>query len=190
MLATALAILGLLAGLAVVLAVPLELAFQVRGLDPVQGGVMVRWMFGLLRWRVEWPRGRAPATPAGRRERRRDGMAAALREPAFRQRAIRFARDLLDAVQVQDLRLRLRFGLGDPADMARLWALALPLQGMLRRLPGAHVSIEPDFTEAALDFDGGGRLRMVPLRVALLAVAFALAPSARRAWRTLGTGHA
>ena len=190
--ATLLAILALLAGLAALLAVPLELALQVRGLEPLRGGVAVRGMFGLLRWRFEWPRGAAPAPskPAARRERRRDGAVTALRDPDFRQRSIRFARDLLDVVQVQDLRLQLRLGLGDPADMARLWAMVLPLQGMLRRLPGARVSIEPDFTEAALDFDGSGRLRLAPLRVLVLAIAFALAPSARRAWRTLGTGRA
>jgi len=91
--------------------------------------------------------------------------------PDLRARAVRFARSVLRALRPRDVRIRARIGLDDPADTGRLWAVLGPLGAQLR-----NVELEPDFREAALRFRAVARVRLVPLRLLALTVAFALSP--------------
>ena len=125
-------ILGLLA----ILAIPLQLAFRVERVAALSGQVTIRWLFGLVRVRIPIPLQRAPArpeaAPARTRPTRNRGAGrfnpfAALRLPEFRRRVYRFAGDLLRSTHMHQLCLRMRLGLGDPADTGRLWALVGPL---------------------------------------------------------------
>ena len=113
-----------------------------------------------------------------------------LRQAPFRRRAFRFARDLVRAVGLRRLHLRVRLGLDDPADTGRLWALVGSLNALVPYPRHAAVRLEPEFAGPALDFQADGRLVVIPLRFLLLAIAFALSPSSIRAWRTLGGSHA
>jgi hypothetical protein len=182
---------GVLVGLvAVALAVPLDLSFRLRGMEPLVGRITVGWLFGLVRLRVDLPGkehgpdpGRRPQAKARRSGRGPMRALAVLRQAAFRDRVWRFLGALLRALHPDEFRLRLRLGLGDPADTGRLWAALAPLAVALPHT--ADVRIEPDFLEPALDFDTSGRLRVVPLALLALAFAFALSPPSLRAWRTL-----
>jgi hypothetical protein len=192
---------GLLGLLLLLLAVPVDVEFRLQGIEPLTGHVGVRWLFGLVRHRIPAPRAgeatptpggepkaaRAPARP-GARSRKRNVLAA-LRQGAFRRRVHRLARDLVRAVHLHRLRLHLRLGLGDPGDTGRLWAVVGPLNAVAR-LRNAELRIEPEFADAVLEFQADGRLRLVPLRFLILAIAFALSPSTMRAWRTLKGNHA
>lgn len=113
-----------------------------------------------------------------------------LGQPAFRRRVLRLIGDLVRATRPRELRVRARLGLGDPADTGRLWAVVGPLSAAARSLRDADVSIEPEFIEPALELDVRGRVRLVPLRLLGLAIAFALSPPSIRAWRSLSQGHA
>lgn len=184
------------------LAVPVDVAFRLDGPEALRGQITVRWLLGLVRLRRPVPGAPgpppAPGTGVGARRRRtRRGdrgrparIAAVLRQDAFRRRAFRFVRDLVRAVGLRRLRLRLRLGLDDPADTGRLWALVGSLNALVPYPPGAIVQLEPEFREPSLEFHADGRLVLVPLRFLILAVAFALSPSSIRAWRTLGGSHA
>ena len=195
------AVFGLLAAL---LAVPVEVAFRCRGIDAFEAELATRWLFGLVRVRARMPdpqrrqggKWRTPARrrrprPAGRRRPgNRGGVLAVLRQTAFRRRVWRLLGDLARASNPRQLGLRLRLGLGDPADTGRLWAVVGPLAAAAQRVRHAEVRIEPEFAQAALEFEAYGRLRLVPLRWLALALGFALAPASIRAWRTLAGSHA
>jgi hypothetical protein len=188
---------GVLALIALLLAVPIDVAFRVKGIEAFEGQVSIRWLFGLVRLQLRLP-GRARKKPrtaptkgssATRRNRKAGGgrrnVLAVLRQAEFRRRALRFAADLLRAAHLRELGLWLRLGLGDPADTGRLWALLGPLNAAVQNLRGAEVRIEPEFIDPVLEFDARGRSLLVPLQIVALAVAFALSLPSLRAWRTL-----
>ena len=208
---------GVLLALVALLAAPVDLAFRLERAAPLAGEVTVRWLLGLVRVRVPIPaapkapgraggeaQGERPAevetrpeggTEAARRRARREArrrpgrIVDVLRQEAFRERAWRLGRDLARAVRVRRLRLWLRLGLDDPADTGLLWAVMGPLGAVALGLRGAEVRIEPEFAEAAREFQAEGRILIVPLQVLALAAAFALSPPSMRAWRTLWGSH-
>jgi hypothetical protein len=192
---------GLLGLVLLALAVPVDLEFRLEGIEPFAGEAGVRWLFGLVRFRIPGPRAGQPkprpeAEPRTSRARarrkargRHRNVLAALGQAAFRRRVYRLVGDLLRAVHLHRLRLRMRLGLGDPADTGRLWAVVGPLNAAAQ-LRNAEVRIEPEFVDPVLEFQADGRLLLVPLRFLTLAVAFALSPPTIRAWRTRKGNHA
>ncbi len=195
---------GVLLGLVALLAVPVDAAFRLEGIEAFAGRLTIRWLFGLVRIHIPVPGARErPPEPsaepkAARRRARREARGgrararflAVLRQATFRRRVHRLVRDLVHAAHASRLRLRLRLGLGDPADTGRLWAVVGPLSAVSQGLRGADLRIEPEFVEPALEFRARGRLCVIPLQVLALAVSFALSPASIRAWRTLWSGHA
>lgn len=193
-----LAVIAALMGLLVLtLAVPVDLSFRLRGIEAFAGRITVRWLFGLVRFRFDLPRQGASTTPDSEGEAdtekarpRRDGdraranFLAVIRQPAFRSRLYRLVKDLARAAHLQQLGLRLRLGLGDPADTGRLWALMGPINAAAQDLRNAEVRIDPEFMEAVLEFDAHGRVVLIPVQLVALVVSFALSPQAVRAWRT------
>lgn len=190
---------AVLAGL---LAVPVNVDFRCEGIEPLGGQVTIRWLFGAVALRVPLRRagrrssesqaqpraGRAPAKVVERR--RRGNAVAILRQAEFRRRVLRLLRDLVAAARFRELRLRLRLGLGDPADTGQLWAFLWPLATAAHNLRNADVRIEPDFIDAAFEFRAAGRLRLIPLQIIALAIGFILSPVSIRAWRMLASRHA
>ena len=175
-------------------------AFRFAGLERFNGQIAVRWLFGMVRFRVQVPRpgqrgdsqsAREPGKERRKstRGRRRLNVLGALRQAAFRRRVYRFLEDLFSALHLRELRLHMRLGLGDPADTGRLWALVGPLNGAAQNLRSAEVRIEPVFTDPVLEFQTDGRLLLVPLRILAVAIGFALSPASLRAWRTLHARH-
>ena len=198
-----LVILAIMSGLLVLsLAVPIALDFRFAGIERFRGRVTIRWLFGLVRFDVDLPDAARPrrvkpdakrgskGARAGRAK-RADGekVVALLRQAAFRRRLFRLLRDMLRAAHPSEIGLRLRLGLGDPADTGRLWALAGPLNAAAQQLPDADIRIEPEFADAAFEFDAHGRLRLIPLQFLTLVVVFVLSPASIRAWRMLPTSH-
>ena len=192
---------GLLGLVLLVLAVPVDVEFRLEGIEPFTGEVGVRWLFGLVWFRIPGsrvgkPTPRPEAKPKAARVRARPkargrhrDVLAALRQAAFRRRVYRLVRGLVRAVHLHRLRLLMRLGLGDPADTGRLWAVVGPLNAVAQ-LRNAELRIEPEFVDPVLEFQADGRLLLVPLRLLILAIAFALSPPTIRAWRTLKGNHA
>lgn len=186
----------------ILLGLPLHVAFQFEGLQAPCARFTVNGLFGLLRVGLVLPAAardstRVPerpvtkAQPAHRWPRLGGaGVLAALRQAAFRQRLLRLARDMLAAAHLQQLRLRLRLGLGDPADTGCLWAVVGPVAAWARTHRDAEVQIEPDFIDAVLEIQAQGRARIVPLQLLGLVAVFALSPVSLRAWRAFRAHHA
>lgn len=183
---------GLLVAALLLLALPVEVRFQVRGIEPLQGQWAIRVLF--VRWRqhlvLSTPgqdRAVAPvgvdhetaSRPGRRRSAGRVRLQALWHDARFRRRALSRLRAAIDTVRWHGLHLRLRLGLEDPADTGRLWGLLGPLSAGLANLRAADIAIEPVFAGPALDFDARGRLVFVPLQLlgsmVVLAVLVALA---------------
>lgn len=101
---------------------------------------------------------------------------AAVRYKPFRKRVIRFMRDCWRAIHKQDLTLRVRIGLGDPADTGQLWAVIGPLSATLATVEQASIAIEAEFIEAVFELESSGNIRVVPLRLIALTAGLLLSP--------------
>lgn len=195
--------LGLLLGLLIgLLAVPLTVVFSIHRIEETQGLVRFRWLFGLVRFQLRIPQAaktRPGPAPEPRekakspRKRKKKGSAGGLlsliKQPALRRRVYKFIRDMLRATQARNLFLRLRIGLGDPADTGRLWAIIGPIAGMARNLRIAVVRIEPEFTDPVFEVESHGQFRLVPIQFIAMTAAFILSPSMLRAWWRLRRGN-
>jgi len=184
-------VVALLASLLALLAVPVDVDFVVqRQAGKQQGGVTLVWLFGLVRLRPGKPKTRARARPARRKvgwRRTRRGtrrLIALLRVEGFGWRLLRLAQELLRRIHVRELDMQVRLGLDDPADTGRLWAVVGPLAAMLASLSNTRVAVEPAFTAEALDIDGKGGIRIIPVQLLWVLLVFALSPDTRRALHT------
>lgn len=185
---------GSVAGLLLVAAVPVEAAFWVeRHEGKGRAGGTLSWLFGVARIRLGADRRRARAArqrPAGGRQRGKRRAAgrltAMLETEGALSRALRLVRDVLRSIRIRQLSLRARLGLDDPADTGRLWAVVGPLAGALSLLPVAHIAVEPQFTTEVFDIDLRSRVRVIPLRLLFAALLFVLSPVTLRALRAGG----
>lgn len=175
-----------LVGLAVLLAVPVTLSYQLSRRQALEANVKLRWMFGLVRLELPLtpPRPVASKRGSGNRKKRQDvatgrgtNAIAAIRNRAFRKRVIKFLRDVWGAVHMQGLRLRVRIGLGDPADTGQLWAVMGPLSGILATTQSASIEIEPEFIDPVFELDSSGTVHLVPLRMIYLGLGLVASPS-------------
>ena len=183
----------MLSGLAVLvlvvlalLAIPITLTFRLSWARAVQGQVSLHWAFGLVHVRLPSPKSESSTAPREKQERSaratRPGKGKTkirplLRHKAFRRRIARFVRDFWRAFDKRDLSLRLRIGLGDPADTGRLWAVVGPVAGMLAGNRDASLAIVPEFNDAAFELNGHGSIRFIPLQLLYLMFALLLSPS-------------
>lgn len=78
--------------------------------------------------------------------------------------------------------MRLRIGLGDPADTGRLWAIIGPIAGMAQNLRDIQLLIEPEFMDPLFEIESHGQIQFAPLRFIGLAVAFILSPTMIKTW--------
>ena len=168
------------------LAIPVTLSFSVFWLQTFQGYIKLQWLFGLVR--LQLPALLAKSTTVddeklaniiGRFDssvHKKKKHLAIIWRKGFRQRIIRFVNDFWRAIHKQDIDLRIRIGLGDPADTGLLWAFVGPAAGMLSNVQEAFIKIEPEFTETTFELDGSGNIRLIPLQMIFLIVGLLLSP--------------
>ncbi len=177
------------------LAVPVTLTYRLGWQRQLRGEARLHWLFGLVRVQLAPPAGRRPVTEAQpgddsteakpKRARKKYNPLRALRQKPFRRRILRFARDLWRALRKRDLYLRIRVGLGDPADTGQLWALCGPMSGLLATVEHASVEIEPEFVDAVFELDSGGKLSVIPLQLLYLALGLLCSPTFWRGLRRM-----
>ncbi len=176
----------------VLLSIPVDLSFSVSVLRGTEGYVRIGWLFGLIRIPVKLNKP-ASATKQSRRNKRPKAKKkrstvgpGLLRRGEFWRWLQRLLKRLLGRVEIVQLFIRLRLGLGDPADTGRLWAVMGPVSVLLGSIPQAQVSIEPDFMEAQLRLESKGQIRLYPIRIIGLMLVTALSPQTWRALRARG----
>jgi len=80
------------------------------------------------------------------------------------------------ALQKKDVNLRVRVGLGDPADTGQLWAIVGPMAGILANVQQASIEIEPEFFDATFQVNSSGNIRLIPLQMIYLTAGLLLSP--------------
>jgi hypothetical protein len=120
--------------------------------------------------------------PRGRRSRGFRKLRALLLSPDFLPSLGRLGRRLVAHARPRHLRLRLKLGLGDPADTGRVWGALTPLFLSLLRLEADELRFEPDFIHRSFDVEGRAVVRVVPGVVLSLLVGYLLTPAP---WRAL-----
>ena len=195
---------AVLSGLLVLLlAIPIDLAFKINRNRQINGHLSIRWLFGLVRFRINIPdttkTGKTTTDKSLKNRKSHNIKSSAvnkqqpdalrlfsvLKQSAFRRRFIRFIKDLLRAAHTHELFFRFRIGLGDPADTGQLWALLGPVAAMVTSIRSAVVRIEPEFINSAFEIQSHGKFRLIPLQFIALTITFALSPPSLRAWRSL-----
>lgn len=177
------------------LAIPLTLTYQLSWQQQLEGKAMLQWLFGLVRVQLPPPRAERPAPEEkqiedssesrAKTQRKKFNPLAALRQKAFRKRILRFACDLWHAIRAQDLYLRIRVGLGDPADTGQLWALFGPLSGLLATTENASIELEPEFIDAVFELDSSGKISVIPLQLLYLVLGLLCSPPFWRGMRRM-----
>jgi Protein of unknown function (DUF2953) len=181
---------GLTAALAFLLAVPVDVGFDVRRREGFASQVRVRWLWGAVRIPVPAGGERKAAKPKRTKPRKppKPGRTSGLRRalamlgtPRFPGRVVRLVRGLLRRVRFRDLEVAARVGLDDPADTGRLWGLLGPVAALLAVPRAARIDLVPEFGGEVFHLDARGEARVVPGAVLLTVLAFLLAPATLRA---------
>jgi hypothetical protein len=180
---------GLTAALVLLLAVPVDMGFEVHRRERTESRVRLGWLWG--RVRVPVPVGgkgkKAGRKPKRRRVRRpgrpssRRRALAMVRSPHFPRRVLRFVRNLLRRVRFTTLECSARLGLDDPADTGRLWGVLGPVSALLALPASARIELAPEFGGALFHLDARGEARVVPAAVLGTVLAFLVAPATLRA---------
>jgi hypothetical protein len=178
----------LLVTLIVLLAVPIELAFDVKRIDRTYTRVKIRWLFGLIRFSINRPgtgaenleeKSKARAITKTKKQQSTipsSNLIGTIKQSAFRRRVYRFVRNLLRLTHSHDIYFRLRIGLGDAANTGRLWIFLGPISALAANTSNAEIRIEPEFINTAFEFDGRGAFRLMPLEFITLLITFLLPP--------------
>lgn len=174
----------------VLLSIPVTLQFVVAWPETVGNDVRLGWAFGLINVRVAPAKAKKRSKQKERRKSERSSRSKrnilpALKERKVRQRAMRFFKDLWRAVRKDNMRLRARIGLGDPAETGQLWAVMGPVAAALSMIKSATIIVQPEFLDPVLDVDARGRIRIVPLQIIGLFLVLPFSPAFWLAMRRL-----
>jgi hypothetical protein len=176
------------------LAIPVSLTFQLSWRQVFEGRLKLQWLFGLVRIELPVSQSNIQALPGNKIKQqkrkkipeKKSSVIAAIVQKSFRRRIIRFIRDVWRAIHKHDVRLRVRIGLGDPADTGQLWSIVGPVSGVLATVQEVSIDIEPEFIDTVFELDSNGNIRIIPLQLIYLTLALLLSPSIWRGIRQTG----
>jgi hypothetical protein len=168
-------ILAVLALVFAVSCVPVEIRFRLQIRDGLFARIRVGWLYGLIVKDVvpqrrasefaEEPHPPTDQTGAGKRKLSSAPVLAALRQTGFPRRLLRLFRDTFWAMNLTDLRGKLRFGLEDPAETGFVLGTVVAPLASIGWYPSRWIEVEPDFTDQALEVHFEGQVSFVPLRM-------------------------
>jgi hypothetical protein len=180
------------------LALPVTMIFQISRRQVFQGQITLKWAFGLIGGHFPLFEAKPPSADGSRArqiktrtQRHASGGSsplALIRNRSFRQRIFRFVSDVWRALEKSNLTLRIRLGLGDPADTGQLWAFVGPVAGILANVEEASLEIEPDFMDEVFELDSSGTIRFIPLHMLFLALTLLLSPTVWQGIRKMQRG--
>jgi len=177
-------LLSILMGVALLLAVPVELEFSFQNGETHCNYVSLNWLSGIVRIPLTGRADRKPKEQPARKKKKRGRKRKSLslaRNVGFRRRLFVFVRRVVRAIRIKVLDVQVRIGLDDPADTGRLWGLVGPLSSLLAGIRQASIRIEPDFAAEVFSLHSCGRIRVIPLEVVVHGLCFLLSPQVIRA---------
>ena len=176
--------------IALVLAVPVNLAVRAEWSDRVTATWRVRALFGLIDI-ASRPGPRRAAPPAKPRppttapRRRRGSPLALLRTPGFVRRVVTLVNALARRLQVRAFELVAEYGFDDPADTGMAVGALAPVM-IAAHARGLNVRLAPSFLEPCFEGHFAAALSVRPLSVFGVVLRFACSRPvwrAIRAWR-------
>ena len=187
-----LVLLGLMLGFLILLAMPFDIGYYLKKDDHFCLRLSIAWAYGLLSKQLDKPPEKPKAqttvkkkTPRKQRRTGKGNLTAAMafmRSPGMSASLLRLARNMWQQIQVRQLSLHLTFGLDDPADTGQLYGTLAPALILTDRLSRFDLQVQPDFSQPTLQAESHGQLRLRPLTIIGVMLAFLLSPTC---WRGL-----
>ncbi len=177
----------ILLGIVMLLAVPVEVAFNIENDEASPNDVALIWLSGIIRIPLTADSSKKRQEKAAKnrkkktRRRGKNKAWALMRNASFRRRLFGYIRDLFRSIKIKSLDIRLRLGLDDPADTGRLWGVLGPLASLLGGIRKANIRVEPEFAEEVFSLQSQGRISVIPLRILWISSCFFLTPQVIRA---------
>jgi hypothetical protein len=154
-------LIGCLLFLLLLLALPVELSFFVEKEEALRYRATLHWLFGLVSIDMPGKRKTAekkflPVKP----KRKKPHLKSLFKGGIPVKRLLWLMRRLLHRLQIRELKLHGRIGLGDPAYTGMLMGALHPLLP-----PGRNITLIADFQEAVFEGYCSARIRLYPIRV-------------------------
>lgn len=169
---------------ALLLAVPLTVNFQLLWNQGLSGHVKLGWANDRLQTDIPIQPGASKGKPKPKRKERKKKAkhpdingTTLLRNKPFRDRVIGYIRDTWEAIEKRELTLFMRIGLDDPADTGMLWSVLGPLSAILASNRNSEISLQPDFLDPAFELQSSGMIRIIPLQLLYLTTKLLLSPT-------------
>lgn len=181
---------GLLLGMLILLAIPFDVVFRLTKDDSFRLRLSIAWAFGLLSKDLgkttDKPSTKKPKTKKSRSKQAGKGKAgmaiAFIRSQGMPARLLRLAQDMWRQLRIRQLHLHLTLGLDDPADTGQLFGIMAPALIQTNRMTKLDLQVQPDFSQPVLLANGRGQLRVIPLTIIAVMLAFLLSPTCWRAF--------
>ena len=176
-------VLGILLFFVILLSVPVDLIFCLEKEADFKSRVRVGWLFGLV------GKGISVKEKKPEKEEKKKGnikpVIAMLKTRGFPQKLLRFFRDVFQHLNVHELKLYFRIGLGDPAETGMLFAAVGPAMVYTRSLTSLDIQIEPDFVQEKLRGYCKGDMRALPIQFVKPLIFLVFLPTTIRAIKTM-----
>ena len=187
-------LLGISLCIVLLLTIPVDLVFCIERDADFKSRVSVRWLFGLVGRDIRRKKKKPQPEKEKRRKNLisiltrtfsqakraiRDGekkqewnkrrkntrsILAMLRTKGFPQKLLRFVRDSFRILRIHELKLNLRYGLGDPAETGLLFGAISPAMVYVRSFSSVDIQIQPDFEQLYLGGYFKGDVRLFPIQ--------------------------
>jgi hypothetical protein len=161
-------ILGILIFLIILLAVPVDLVFNVGKRDHIESRVRIGWLFGLIGKDIRATRKQAKVKVKEKKKKRKRSVKpvlAVVRTRGFLKHVIRFIKDIIRRIKIRNLCVHLTLGLADPADTGFIFAAITPLVTFAGvQKPTIDINIQPDFEQENLQGYAEGGVRIYPIQ--------------------------
>jgi hypothetical protein len=180
---------GLIALVVLLLCVPFDLELQAEVHASPKYRVRWAWFFGLLSREIQTGKkgaGKIAARPTGKGStlseqiRRLKAMIRLLRTKGLLRQIKILLVDTRHKIRVRRLEADLTIGLDDPSETFWLFAIAQPVNLILRRYWPHHIRLTPSFAEPIFDGHVVGAVRVFPILLAPPAIRFIFSPPAFR----------
>ena len=161
-------ILGILVFLIILLAVPIDLVFNICKGDNIQSRVRIGWLFGLIGKDISGRRKQTKAKVKRKKKRKKRSvkpLLAVARTRGFLKHLFRFIKDILRHIKIREVCIEIKLGLADPADTGFLFAAVTPLLTFTGvQKPTIDIDIQPDFEQENLQGYASGAVRVYPIQ--------------------------
>lgn len=169
-------LIGIIALLIFLLAVPIDLEYQFDNQLEKKSNTRIIWLFGLVNIELKKHKRdielKKSKIPKAKKKRKTTAnvktnirlFLAVIKSEGFLKRILKLFREMLTVSEIKRLQARLGFGLGDPAETGQLYGMVSPMFTFMYAMPGVNFVVIPIFDRTIFQAEISATLRIVPLR--------------------------